>query len=92
MGERFVSQQIWGELYHENDEAHPIKVLLDTTVKEWSPDENASDVVRILQTMNLSRQSARSVPDGNDYMLRYTFNGKQVIEKRRVEGGRLFAR
>jgi hypothetical protein len=36
--------------------------------------------------------AGRSVPDGDDYMLRYTFDGKQVTEKRRVQGGRMYAR
>jgi hypothetical protein len=89
--DKIVTEHIWGELLREGTPgAHPIKVQLDITVKEKHLDDRTAPI-GILQKVSLSPKSG-VVEDGDDYILRYTFDGKQAEEKMRVQGGKLYAR
>ena len=61
-------------------------------MKEFTPDQSTTPVKRILQTLALSPMSGKVVDDGSDYILRYSFDGKKVEEKKRVQNGRLYAK
>ncbi len=90
--DKVVTEHIWGELLREGMPGPPINVQLDITVKEKQLDDRTAPTIRILQKVALSPMSGKVVEDGNDYILRYTFDGKQVEEKMRVQGGKLYAR
>ena len=87
-----VIEQIWGELLREGTpDVPPIHVRLDIRVREVQPHESTTPVKRILQAVSLSQMSGMVVEDGDDYILRYTFDGQQTEEKQRARRGKLYA-
>jgi hypothetical protein len=88
--DKIVAKQIWGELTREGKP--PINVKLNITVREVQPDQSLVPVERILQELRLSPMSGMAVEDGSDYILHFTFEGKQEQQKSRVDRDNLFAR
>jgi len=85
--DKIVREQIRGELLREGKP--PINVKLDITAMEKQADQKTTPIKRIPQKVDFS--SGTVVEDG-DCILRFTFDGQQVEEKKRVQGGKLYAR
>jgi hypothetical protein len=85
-----VNERIWGELQREGHP--PINVKLDIRVREFTPDQSTTPEKRILQELSLSPMSGMVIEDGNDYVLRYSFEGKKMEEKKRVQNGKLYGK
>ena len=86
--DKIVSEHISGQLLREGKS---IYVRLKIEVKEYTPDESPVPIKRLLETVALSPMSGIMVEDGDDYILRYTFEGKQTEKSYRVQGGKLYA-
>ena len=86
--DKIVSEHISGQLLRQGKS---IYVRLKIEVKEYTPDESPVPIKRLLETVALSPMSGIMVDDGDDYILRYTFEGKQTEKSYRVQGGKLYA-